>query len=266
MRLPQDSLPGKVAFVTGAGSGLGKASAKMLAYAGVSVAVVGRTEPELNATVDEIRHHGGKAIPLMADIAISDQVCAAVEETVREWGRLDIIHANAGINGKWAPLEKLSVVDWDETMNINLRGTFITIKHAVPYMKQNMEGGSIIITSSVNGTRMFSNSGATAYACSKAGQVALAKMLALELAAYHIRVNVICPGAIESNIDDSTHLEVVPNRLPADFPRGSVPLNHGHSGTAGQVAQLVWFLASEASSHITGSEIFIDGAQSLLQG
>ncbi|MEZ0387527.1 MAG: SDR family oxidoreductase, partial [Verrucomicrobium sp.] len=109
--------------------------------------------------------------------------------------------------------------------------------------------------------------GATAYACSKAAQVALTKMLALELARHKIRVNVICPGAIESKINDSTERRDLEDlRIPVEFPSGTVPLTGGGAGSAGQVAQLVWYLASEYSSHITGTEVYIDGGQSLLQG
>src|SRR6185369_10004059 len=100
------------------------------------------------------------------------------------------------------PLEDLTPEDWDRTLATNLKGTFLTVKYALPYLKR--QGGAVIITSSVNGTRVFSNTGATAYSCSKAGQVAFAKMTALELARHKVRVNVICPGAIETNIDQST--------------------------------------------------------------
>jgi NAD(P)-dependent dehydrogenase (short-subunit alcohol dehydrogenase family) len=125
----------------------------------------------------------------------------------------------------------------------------------------------VIITSSVNGTRMFSNTGATAYACSKAAQVAFAKMVAVELGPHNVRVNVICPGAIETSIDENTEqrdLEHV--MIPVEFPEGKIPLTHGTPGTAEQCAQLVLFLASDASSHVSGTEVWIDGAQSLLQG
>jgi NAD(P)-dependent dehydrogenase (short-subunit alcohol dehydrogenase family) len=265
MHIPRDSLEGRVALVTGAGSGLGKAAAKMLAYAGASVSLVGRSLEPLEETSREIAHHGGRALPISADVASSKEIAEAIERTVREWGRLDIVHANAGVNGVWAPIEQLEEADWDATLGINLKGTFLTLKHAFPHLKR--RGGSVIVTASVNGTRMFSNSGATAYACSKAGQVAMTKMLALEWARHHVRVNVICPGFIESKIHEGTvQRNLDEARVPAEYPGGVVPLTEGAPGSAGEVAQLVWFLASEASSHITGTEIYIDGGQSLLQG
>jgi NAD(P)-dependent dehydrogenase (short-subunit alcohol dehydrogenase family) len=189
----------------------------------------------------------------------------AVTQTVDKWGRLDIVFANAGINGVWAPIEKLEPEEWEKTVRVNLNGTFFTVKTAVPHLKK--QGGSVIITSSVNGTRMFSNSGASAYATTKAGQVALAKMLALELAKHRIRVNVICPGAITTQIDENTEKQDVEEaREPVEYPEGTIPLTDGEPGTAAEVAELVAFLASDASRHITGTEVWIDGAQSLLQG
>lgn len=258
-------LTGKVALVTGAGSGIGKTAALLLAQAGAKVAALGTTEDELKQTVDQIQHQNGEAMPIVADISQPAQMQQAIEQIVNRWQRLDIVFANAGINGVWAPLEELAPEEWDKTLNVNLRGTFLTVKYAVPYLKQ--QGGSVIVTSSVNGTRMFSNTGATAYACSKAAQVAFTKMVALELAAHCIRVNVICPGAIETDIEESTEqrdLEHV--REPVEYPEGKIPLTDGRPGTSEQVAQLVLFLASNASSHITGTEVWIDGGQSLLQG
>lgn len=265
MQLPPDSLLDQVALVTGAGSGIGKASAKTLAYAGAAVVLVGTTLEELEATEQEIANHGGKAISVHADISKSAEIKAAIDAAISRWGRLDIVFANAGINGVWAPLESLTEEEWDTTLDVNLKGTFLTLKHCIPYLKK--QGGSVIVTSSVNGTRMFSNTGATAYACSKAAQVAMVKMLALEWAPDNVRINVICPGAISTEIDDNTQtrgLEAI--QPPVEFPEGKVPLDNGEPGAAGQVAQLVWFLATDAASHITGTEIYIDGGQSLLQG
>jgi NAD(P)-dependent dehydrogenase (short-subunit alcohol dehydrogenase family) len=257
---------GKVAFITGASSGIGKATALLMAQEGAKIAALGLDPDETNQTVNEIKGKGGDAIPVIADISQPEQMQKAVQDTINRWGRIDIVFANAGINGVWAPLEELTPEDWDTTLGNNLKGTFLTVKYAVPHLKK--QGGAVIITSSVNGTRIFSNTGATAYSTSKAGQVAFAKMVALELAQFHIRVNVICPGRIQSNISEST--EESPNldkvKIPAEFPEGDIPLTHGKPGTAEDVAQLVAFLASDEAKLITGTEIWIDGAGSLLKG
>ncbi len=257
-------LPGKVALITGAGSGIAKATAKLFAKEGAKVAALGRTKEELEETVAEIQNNNGEAIPLVADVSHPEQMQQAIEQIIHKWGHLDLVFANAGINGVWAPIDELAPEEWNRTININLTGTFLTVKYAVPYLKK--QGGAIVITSSVNGTRMFSNSGATAYSCTKAAQVAFTKMVALELAKDRIRVNVICPGAITTNIDDSTERRDLEHlHEPVDFPEGKIPLTDGKPGTAEQVAQLVLFLSSDASSHITGSEVWIDGGESLLK-
>ena len=258
-------LTGKVALITGAGSGIGKAAAVLLAKEGAKIGALGRSDDELKAVVSDIQATGGEAMILKADISEPEQMQQAVEQLVNQWGRLDIVFANAGINGVWASLEDLTPQEWDKTIDVNLKGTFLTVKYAVPHLKK--QGGSVIVTSSVNGTRMFSNTGATAYACTKAAQVAFTKMVALELAEHQIRVNVICPGAIDTNIDQNTERrELEEIREPVEYPEGQIPLTDGKSGTSEQVAQLVLFLASDNSSHISGTEIWIDGTQSLLVG
>ncbi len=258
-------LEGKVALITGAGSGIGKATALLFARQGAQVAALGRNAEELQATVNMITRQGGKAIPVTADISVASQMEAAIGEVNRQWGRLDIVFANAGVNGVWAPIEDISPEEWDNTISINLRGTFLTVKYAIPLLKK--QGGSIIITSSVNGTRIFSNTGATAYSCTKAAQVAFTQMAALELAQHRIRVNVVCPGAITTQIDENTekrNLEEID--VPVEFPEGKIPLTDGKPGKSEQVADLVLFLASDRASHITGTPIWIDGAESLLMG
>ena len=253
-------LDGKVALITGAGSGIGKATALLFGKEGAKVAVLSRTEREVQQTAEEIRQAGGQAIALKADISQYDQMQAAIQKIVDQWGRLDIVFANAGINGVWAPLEELTLDEWNATLNINLTGTFITVKLAIPYLKQN--GGSVIVCSSVNGTRVFSNTGATAYSCTKAAQIAFTKMMALELAPAKVRINVVCPGWIESEIGDNTNARNIKRRT------GSVriPLTNNLPGKAEQVASVVLFLASDASSHVSGTEMWVDGAESLTQG
>ncbi len=257
-------LSGKVALVTGAGSGIGQAAALLLAREGAKVAALDLSEEEVQETVSKIQSDGGEVLPLGADVSQPDQMQRAVQQAGAQWGRLDIVFANAGINGVWAPLEELEPDEWDRTLNINLKGTFLTVKYALPYLKR--QGGSVIVTSSVNGTRIFSNTGATAYSCSKGAQVVFTQMAALELARHRIRVNAICPGAIETNISENTEQRDTDEvKIPVEFPEGNHPLE-GKPGTADQVAQLVLFLASDASSHITGTPIWIEGAESLLIG
>lgn len=256
-------LEGKIALVTGGGSGLGKASALKLAAEGVDIALLSRSKEEVDKVASQIANLGRKVLPLYADISDTADMQSAFDQITETFGRLDIVFANAGVNGTWAPLDELPVEDWDSTIAINLRGTFLTLKHSIPLMKK--QGGSFIITSSINGTRTFTTAGASAYSTTKAGQVALAQMAALELAKYRIRVNAICPGAIESKIDENTNKQNVEKAaVPAEYPKGDIPLTGGEPGKAEDVADLVCFLASDASRHITGTPIWIDGAQSLL--
>jgi NAD(P)-dependent dehydrogenase (short-subunit alcohol dehydrogenase family) len=265
MQPHEHSLDGKVAFVTGVGSGIGKAAAEYLASAGARVAGLTTKLDEARATAQQIKNNGGQALALEGDISKTNDLASAVRQIEQEWGRLDIVVANAGINGVWAPLDELSDEEWQTTLDINLKGTFLTVKHALPLLKK--QGGSVVVISSVNGTRMFSNTGATAYSCSKAGQVAFSRMAALELAKHRIRVNTVCPGAIETRISENTEQRNTESiREPVEFPEGEIPLTDGEAGTANQVAQLIWFLTSDLSTHITGAEVFIDGGQSLLQG
>lgn len=257
------TLDGKIALVTGGGSGLGKASALKLASEGATIALLSIDKGEVDAVAAQIADKGGKVLPLYADISKTADMQSAFDKIKDAFGRLDIVFANAGINGTWAPIDELSVEDWDKTIAVNLRGTFLTIHHAVPLMKEH--GGSIIITSSINGTRTFTTAGASAYSTTKAGQLALAQMTALELAKHRIRVNAICPGAIKTKIDSKTERQNVQKAAePAYYPDGQIPLTDGKPGKPEDVADLVCFLASDASRLITGTPVWIDGAQSLL--
>lgn len=254
----------RVAFISGGGSGIGQAAAVLLARRGIRVALAGRTPDELTEVAEEIGAAGGSALTVPCDVSDEASVREAIATTVETWGRLDVVVANAGINGTWAGIDNLTVDDFRTTLDINLVGTFTTIKYAVPHLRR--RGGSVIVTSSVNGTRIFSNSGASAYSSSKAGQVALAKMLAVELGPDKIRVNVVCPGAISTEISDNTKAEKDDVKIPVEYPEGNIPLTGDEPGTAEQVGELIAFLASDQARHISGTELWIDGAQSLLQG
>jgi NAD(P)-dependent dehydrogenase (short-subunit alcohol dehydrogenase family) len=259
------SMKGKVAWITGASSGIGAATAIRFAKEGIKVGLTARDEDDLQEIVDRIKQNGGEAIAIAGDVSKEDSMKETVEKLVAAYGRLDVVFANAGINGTWAPLDELTVEEFDKTIAVNLRGSFLTIKHAFPHLKK--QGGSIILNASINGTRVFSNSGATAYACSKAGQRALSRMLALELAKHKIRVNTVCPGAIDTPINEKTTKRELDEALePVHFPEGEIPLTDGAPGHPDTVADAVLFLASDAARHVTGTEIYVDGAQSLIRG
>lgn len=257
-------LDGKVALVTGAGSGLGEAAALSLAREGSALMLVSRTADELREVAERIEQEGGRAEIFAADTADEKAMHALADAIESAFGRLDFVFANAGINGMWAPIDELQPDEWDETIRVNLRGTYLTAHVTVPLLKKS-GGGGIAITSSINGTRTFTTAGASAYATTKAGQLAFGQMLALELARHRIRVNVICPGAIDSEIDDNTDKRNTDAaKVAANYPDGTIPLTGGEPGSADEVANLCVFLASDRSRHITGTPIWIDGGQSLL--
>ncbi len=258
-------LDGKVAFITGGASGIGKGAALRFAQEGAKVAIADMQADEGEKARAEIAEAGGgEALFFTTDVSDPEAVKAAVDGTVEKWGKLDTVFANAGINGVWAPLEELTPEEWDRTLDINLKGTFLTVHYAVPHLKQG-GGGSIIITSSVNGNRTFSNPGASAYSSSKAAQVAFMKMAALELGRHGIRVNAVCPGAIHTNIDERTeprHTESI--GIAVEMPKGSPALNEGQ-GEPVDVADTCLFLASDLSRHVSGVDIYVDGGASLLR-
>jgi NAD(P)-dependent dehydrogenase (short-subunit alcohol dehydrogenase family) len=255
---------GKVALVTGAGSGIGKTAALRLGAGGASVVVISRTLYEVEKTRDEIIKAGGKAIAIDADISEEQEMAKVIEDTIRQFKRLDIVVANAGINGVWAPIDDLQPAEWDQTMSVNLRGTYMTLHLAVPHLKK--QGGSVIIVSSINGNRTFTSAGATAYSATKAAQVAMTQQLALELGKHRIRVNAVCPGAIDTEIDDNTDKRNTEDvEIPVKWPEGDIPITGGKPGTSDDVAEVIAFLASDAARHVTGVPIYVDGGQSLLR-
>ena len=259
-----DLMKNKTALITGGSSGIGRGAAIKLAENGAKIILLDIKEEDAVSVKKEIEALGSECLIIEADVSDQEQMEKAFKQAGEAFGKLDFVFANAGINGVIAPIEDMSANDFDQTIHTNMRGTFLTVKNAIPYMKEN--GGSIAITSSINGNRMFKNFGFSAYSTSKAGQVAFGKMAALELARYKIRVNVICPGAIDTNIDENTFPEddsLKKITIPIEYPEGQQPLAN-RPGTSEEVGDLVLFLASDMSRHISGTKVYIDGAESLL--
>jgi NAD(P)-dependent dehydrogenase (short-subunit alcohol dehydrogenase family) len=257
-----DTLANTVALVTGGGSGIGRAACGLFARARAAVAVVDLRAEAAQTVADQITADGGRAIALVADVSDEAAIAGAIAEAHERLGGLHTVFANAGINGMRAPIDELTLEEWHATMNTNLTSTFLTVKHAIPLLRAG-GGGSIIITASLNGTELFSLPGYAAYSTSKAGQVAFGRMAAFECARWNIRVNMIMPGSINTNIDERTYqrnLDRIP--YPITMPLHFPPL-HGRRGEPDEIAQLALFLASDASRYITGAVIPADAAFSL---
>lgn len=254
----------QVALVTGAGGGIGRAAAQLLAERGMAVGVLDWKLEGARATAALIEDAGGKAWPLSADVSDDAQMRAAVAALIEQAGRLDVLVVSAGINGVWAPVDELEADEWDKTLGVNLKGTFLAFKYGVPPLREH--GGAAVIVSSLHGTRMFTSAGSTAYACSKAAQTVFAKKMALELARDKIRVNVVCPGSTKTGINDTRVLRSIDKiDLKIQFPQGKLPLTN-RPAKPEEIAPLIAFLCSPEAAFITGAEVHIDGGMSLIMG
>lgn len=249
---PVAELQGRVALVSGGASGIGRACALMLAQAGARVMVSDLSEDGCQEVVAAIRAAGGVAGFVLADVANEEQVRAMVEQTVAQYGRLDYAVNSAGIFGKIGPLEEQTLADFTRVMGINLTGVFLCMKYQLDAMRPNGYG-SIVNIASIQG--LVSGPGSAIYSASKHGVIGLSKGVALDNARSGVRVNVVCPGTIETPLAQKYYADRgLP--LPNDHPR--IPM--GRVGRPEEVAAAVLFLCSDASSYMTGVSLPIDGA------
>ena len=251
-------LSGKVAIISGAASGIGRAGAKLFAAEGASV-VATDLEAGVEETVREIHAAGGQAIYLIGDAGREDDVADWVETARSAFGGLDVAWANAGVSagsGGMRPFLEQTPEDWAQLLRTNLIGPFLMIKHAAPLMVAKGKG-SIVCTASVAGLR--SGAGPAPYAASKAGVINLAQTACQELSGTGVRVNAICPGLIETGMTRSIY-----ERARAKGTESRIgqinPLQRG--GQPGEIAQAALFLASDESAYVNGQAIAVDGGLS----
>ncbi len=244
-------LSGKVGIVTGGTSGIGRDAAVLFAKAGAKVVVAGRREVEGNETIDLVRAAGGDGLFVKTDVSRAAEVQALVHKTVEKFGRLDVAFNNAGIEGSWIPIAEQSEEDWDRTMDINLKGTWLCLKYEIQQMLKQGGGGAIVNMASVAG--LIGSAGAATYCASKHGVMALTKSAALETARSGIRVNVVCPAVIETPMGE--RLFGAP-----EFRKYALGLHPiGRFGTPMEVAEAVVWMCSDRASFMTGQSIVLDG-------
>jgi NAD(P)-dependent dehydrogenase (short-subunit alcohol dehydrogenase family) len=249
-------LEGKRAIVSGAASGIGRASAKLFAREGARVLALDVQEEGLAATVDDITKEGGTALARRVDVGNEEEIRTAVEACVKEFGGLEVFYANAGVSGRGVPFQELTVDDWLQILRVNLIGVFLSIKHAAAVMTTS-GGGSIICTASVAGLR--SAAGSTAYSASKAGVISLVQTVANQLANTGVRINAICPGLIETGMTRPM-FEMARHR-GTDHKIGQLNPTR-RAGQPEEIAQAALFLASDDSSYVNGQAIAVDGGLS----
>lgn len=255
MVVPEFSLEGKVALVTGASRGIGEATSMAFAQAGADVIVASRKLSDLEKVAGEIQKLGRKSLPVAAHIGRMDQIQPLIDRAVAEFGKIDILVNNAGTSVVWTPAEKLEERAWDVIMNLNLKGLFF-LSQAVARVMIAKGGGSIVNVSSVDGQRAETNNGA--YCISKAGVIMATKVMAREWAKFNIRANCIAPGFISTRLMNS-RWEVDPENKPVILNR---ILLHG-VGEPDFITGAMVFLASDASRYITGETVTVDGGYML---
>jgi NAD(P)-dependent dehydrogenase (short-subunit alcohol dehydrogenase family) len=231
----------KVAIITGAASGIGKATAELYRCEGATVIACDRT--------------AGAGITLL-DAGSEEDVDGLVEKTVADFGGIDIVFANAGISGGMAGIFEQTSADWQEILKVNLIGPFLLIKYAAPHMKDR-GGGSIICTASVAGLR--AGAGGPAYSASKAGLISLVKVAATQLAGSNVRVNAICPGLVETGMTAELYDWARSTGRESRIGRLN-PMKRG--GEPEEIASVALFLASDAASYVNGQAIAVDGGLS----
>jgi NAD(P)-dependent dehydrogenase (short-subunit alcohol dehydrogenase family) len=246
---------GKVAFVTGAANGIGRAAAQAFALAGASVVAADLSEQGLQDTIRLLAQAGGRALAVKCDVSLEEEVKAALDKTDEAFGRLDFAFNNAGVEHQPTPAADITTQEWDRIINIDLRGVFLCMKHEIPLMLR-QGGGAIVNTGS--GASVIGIAGQAAYCAAKWGLIGLTKATALDYANSNIRVNAVCPGYVDTPMMQ---------RFTGGTPEGrqnvidNVPA--GRPAAPDEIAAAALWLCSDAAAYVIGHAMVIDGGQTV---
>lgn len=247
----RNDLAGKVGLVTGGTSGIGRDTAVLFAQAGAKVVVAGRRQAEGEHTVDLIRSAGGEGLFVQTDVSNATEVEAMIQKAVERFGRLDLAFNNAGVEGVWAPIIKQSEEDFDRTISVNLKGSWLCLKYEIKQMLKQGAGGAIVNMASIMG--LVGSATAAAYSASKHAVIGLTKTAALETARSGIRINAVCPAAVESEMSQrlfgATHVH--------KYVLSCHPM--GRFAKPREVAEAVVWMCSSHASFMTGQTLVLDG-------
>jgi NAD(P)-dependent dehydrogenase (short-subunit alcohol dehydrogenase family) len=248
-------LKDRAAIVTGAGSGIGRAGAEIMAREGARIVVADRDAAAGEETVRRIAENGGKALAVTTDVGETAALERLVQRTVQEFGRVDILHSHAGIQVEGS-LEEVDPPGMDRSWSINVRAHFTLARLVMPHMRK-QGGGSIIVTSSNSG--VFYDPGMIAYATSKHAAVAMVKQIAIDYGKYNVRVNALCPGWVDTPFNDPFTRQMGGREALLDYVAKKIPL--GRFASVDEIAEAILYLASDRSAFMTGHALVIDGGE-----
>lgn len=248
-------LKDRIAIVTGAGSGIGRAGAEIMAREGAVLVVADRDPAGGRETVDRITAGGGRAEFVRTDVSVDEDLHALVDHAIRTHGRIDILHNHAGIqiNGT---LEEVPVEDMDQSWRLNTRSHFVAAKDVVPHMRR--QGGGVIVNTASN-SGVFLDKGMLAYITTKAATIMMTKQMALDYAPHNIRVNALCPGFVDTPFNTPYAEQMGGRKQLEDYVANTIPL--GRWATVEEIAESILYLASDRSSYMTGHALVVDGGE-----
>jgi NAD(P)-dependent dehydrogenase (short-subunit alcohol dehydrogenase family) len=248
-------LANKVAVVTGAGSGIGRAGAEIMAREGAAVVVADRDSKAGEETVHRIKATGGRALAIQTDVGDDAQLERLISETLKTFGRIDILHSHAGVQVE-GPLESVDPKGIDASWRINVRAHFTLARLVMPHMRK-QGGGSIIVTSSNSG--VLYDREMIAYATSKHAAVAMVKQIAIDYGKHNVRVNALCPGWVDTPFNDAFTRQMGGRDKLLAYVKEKIPM--GRFATVEEVAESILYLASDRSSFMTGHALVLDGGE-----